>query len=201
MRWGFLRPGEDWRLKRTVDPTVEPVTLTEVKSHANYEDTDKDSDFTVWMAAARELTEERTQRAFLTQTWVLNLDCFPDDVIELRVCPVSSVTSVTYLDTAGATQTLATSVYTVDLRNEPARITLKYGQTWPSTYAQANAVTVTFVAGYGATPASVPAKAKMAIRMLVSHWFNNREAVGNVGSIVALAYDSLIDSLRWSGYR
>lgn len=196
-----MKPLEDHRLSRTVAPTVEPVTLSEAKSQANYDDDDKDPDFDLWVKAAREMTETRTRRAFLNQTWTLKLDAFPDDVIELRRCPVSSVTSITYLDGEGTTQTLPTSVYAVDLSNEPARITLKYGQDWPTTYLQANAVTVTFVAGYGATAANVPAQAKMAIRTLVSHWFNNREAVGNVGGIVELAYDAMIESLRWDGYR
>lgn len=195
-----MQAGVDYRLRRTVDAVAEPVDIELAKQHIR---TDAPEEVAllrdIYLPAARQMLETDTERALLSQTWVLSLNDFPLDVIELRVCPVNAVT-VTYLDGSGASQTLSTSVYQLDTRNEPGRITLKYGQVWPSVYDQENAVTVTITAGYSSV-AAVPATAKQAILLLAGHWFNNREAVTDRGMSAPLAYEALVRQLRWSGYR
>ncbi len=200
MRWRDLQLGADMSLRRTIAPTQVIMDAAELRAHSRIDITDEDDLLDSYIAAATEMLETDIQRALLTQTWRLSLDRFPSDVIELRVCPVIAVSSVTYLDGAGDTQTLATSVYTADTANEPGRITLKYGQTWPTTYLQANAVTVTFTAGYSSVLA-VPELAKQAVRMLVGHWFNNRETVQDKGMTTPYGYGAIVDRLRWAGYR
>ena len=71
---------------------------------------------------------------------------------------MQSISSVTYLDADGATQTVAGSVYTLDNADEHGRawVLLQDGEEWPDVGDYGNAVTVTFVAGYGAA-AAVPA--------------------------------------------
>lgn len=189
----------DWRLTRTAAPATEPVSVEELKQHLNYTDSDQDQLISSYITTAREMVETDTERALITQTWTLKIDGFPSDGIEGRLCPLGSVLSITYTDSAGDSQTLATSVYLVS-GSEPWRVSLKSGQVWPTTYDQKDVVTVTFTAGYGGA-ADVPERAKQAIRLLVGHWFQNREAVGQVGDEIVLAYNSLIDRLRWSGYR
>jgi uncharacterized phiE125 gp8 family phage protein len=191
----------NWRLTRTVAPAIEPVSVPEARAHCSYDDTDQDDLIASLITTAREMVETDTQRALITQTWTLKLDGFPCDYIEGRLCPLGSVTGIAYTDSAGDAQTLATSVYLVS-NSEPWRITLKYGQSWPTTLAQADVVTVTFTAGYGGA-ADVPERAKQAIKLLVGHWFQNREAVivGTITKDIELAYDSLIQRLMWSGYR
>jgi len=63
--------------------------------------------------------------------------------------PLQAVSAINYVDTSGATQLLASSGYQVDSSREVARIVPAYAQTWPSTRAQLDAVTITFTAGYG----------------------------------------------------
>jgi uncharacterized phiE125 gp8 family phage protein len=99
-------------------------------------------------------------RAILNQTWQLSLDAFPDE-IRLVMPPVASVTFVKYLDASGNEQTLATNQYVVDTVTEPCRITPAYQVSWPQTYAQANAVKVEYITGYGATDTSTPAEIKL----------------------------------------
>lgn len=129
-------------------------------------------------------------RALLTQTWQLHLDEFPGSgryvpgrgyvdagAIYLPLPPLQSVSSITYVDTAGATQTLASSVYqVVNRQRQRSMIVEAYGQTWPSTRDIPQAVTVEFVAGYGAASA-VPGDIKRVIRAMVAHWYDNRGAV------------------------
>jgi hypothetical protein len=66
------------------------------------------------------------------------------------VTPLQSVTQVTYTDTAGATQTVSTSVYQVSVSRNVGLLMPAYGQIWPIARSQTlDAVLVDFWAGYG----------------------------------------------------
>lgn len=182
----------------TVAPTVEPLDLADVRKHLRV-DHDLDNDYISGLiSAARDHIERISQRAIITQTWKLHLDAFPS-VIELRRCPVQSAT-VAYTDTNGDSQTLATSVYKFTASRNPATITLKSGQSWPLVYQEADVVQVTFVCGYGATGASVPATFIHAMKVLIGHWYWNREAVsvGGQANTIPLAFESLVLANGWT---
>ena len=152
-------------------PTVEPVTLTEAKAHARVSDTSEDTWITSQITTAREWAETYTGRAFLTQTWDLKLDGFPA-CIELPKPPAISVTSITYIDTAGNSQVMSSADYTTSLPTgpyaSPGYIVPVYGGTWPSIRSVPDAVIVRFVAGYGATAAAVPAMIKHAVQVRIA---------------------------------
>lgn len=101
------------------------------------------------LQSAVEAYEEYTDQILCLSTWDLYLDAFPDaDGIETPA-PLSSVTSISYLDSTGASQSLASSVYAVDTTHPLAgRIVLKSSQSWPAVIDQINCVTVRIVAGY-----------------------------------------------------
>lgn len=152
---------------------------------------------------ARDYCESFTHRALITQTWDLKLDAFPcdsDEAIFLPKPPVSSVTSVTYLDTANVSQTwAATTGYLTDLPSgphaSPARIAPAYGVPYPSTYDVENAVTIRFVAGYGAAASSVPDGIKWAMRILMGTWYDpGRQSVviGSTASVIPHTVDALL---------
>lgn len=183
----------------TTGPIVEPVSLAEFKAHARIDHNHEDSKIAKYLTAARRMVESDTRRAFCTQTWTLRLDYLPAYMV-LDVCPVQSITSITYYDANNAQQTLAASVYESDIYSEPPIIRPAFGQTWPTTYDRLNAVTVTYVAGYLAVSA-VPEEAKQAISMLAAHWYEHGEAVGDsVTHDVRLSYDALCDRLKWGDY-
>lgn len=186
-------------------PKVEPLTLAEAKSHLRVDDSIHDEDGLIegLIVAAREYAETFTHRALITQTWDLKLDEFPcwqtSEPIVLPLPPVQSVTSVSYIDTTGTTQTWATTYYDTDFPTGPhacaARIQPAYQQIYPVTRAVPNAVTVRFVAGYGAA-STVPAPIKAAMKLLIGNWWLNREA----GQIVRGSSDVLpfgVDTLLW----
>jgi uncharacterized phiE125 gp8 family phage protein len=185
-------------LKRVTDATTEPVSTEEAMLHCRCDAPEE----TLWMAAAittaRQYCEAYTKRQLITGTWSLYLDQFPCDEIQLRVNPVSSVTSVVYNDASGNSQTLSSTLYRKDIVSEPSRIVPAYGQSWPATRGQINDVCVTFVAGYGVA-SSVPRQFKHAILMLVAHWREHPEAVLQ-GSFVHTpnGVNSLLDSVSWS---
>jgi uncharacterized phiE125 gp8 family phage protein len=153
--------------------------------------------------SAREYVESFCRRALLTQTWDCKLDAFPSDgcAIELPLTPVSSVTSITYVDTNGDSQTWSSSLYQTDLPSGPkasrARIIPAYAQYYPQTRTQMNAVTVRFVAGYGAAASSVPASLKSGMKLLIAHWNENRESVVVGVGIGVIPVPQTIDALLW----
>ena len=182
------------QLARTTDPTEEPVSVVQLRGHLREDSTDQDDQITSYIQAAREELEERTRRGFVTQSWTLKLPCFSDSIILPRA-PLQSVTSITYIDEDGASQTLASDQYTVLASTLPGRIIPAYDVTYPTHRAQTDAITIEYVVGYGAA-SSVPERIKQAIRLLAAHWYENREAVitGTTAALVPLAVERLVDS-------
>ena len=147
--------------RRTVAPTEWPLDLAYVRDQVlrvvndSYEDAKID-------ALIREATvaaEERTDRSLMLQTWELILDRFPCGAIVLPRPPFIAVSSLTYVDADGVTQSLAVGS-PADFQIIPsghwtrAMLTPNYGEVWPVARCQRDAVTVTFTAGY--TDASDP---------------------------------------------
>jgi len=185
----------------TSAPASEPITTANAKVHCEIPsaDTAHDSYIAALITAAREYYERRTHRALINRTLALTLDKFPaPEPIYLPFSPVSSVTSIAYVDTDGATQTLSSSVYKLQKNMEPARIVLAFNQAWPSIRLQAESITITYIAGYGSSASSVPESAVHALRLLIRHWFENRMSV-NIGQAVndvPLAFEALCESAR-----
>jgi len=193
--WSDLRTS----LKRTVAPTVEPVTVASLKEHSRIGDvTDENQIASEWLAGCREMVEVDARVALCTQTWTLQFDQFPCDVIEIPVWPLASVSSVSYVDTNGATQTWSSSNYIVNTANKPGRLTLAYNSNWPVARLQENAITVTFIAGF-ASAADVPQIYKQAIRLLGAECFISREAVGSLNDEQLTNYRAWIARGMWSG--
>lgn len=193
---------DNYGLVNTVAPTAEPVSVAEFKDSQRITHDDEDSLIGGYLMAARSYIEYVTRRRFVTQTYTLSLDEFPcDGEIVLPVSPVQSVTSITYTDAAGDSQTLSSSLYRVDIKSQQPRITPSYGNAWPVALPITGAVVVTFVAGYGA-PSAVPMLAKRTITLLAAHWYENREPVV-VGTSIAplpLSIDALIQILHVGTY-
>jgi len=184
-------------------PTDEPVSLIEAKQHCRIDSTDDDGLLAGYILAARSWAEDYTRRAFMTQTWDYRIDAsiasgesvsgWPEvkvgsacyQRIHLPKPPLISVTSITYVDSNGVSQTLAADQYLVNAYSIEGIIDPAYGVTWPSVRRQMNAITVRFVCGYGANPGTGQEldRIRQAILLTVGHWYENRESV-NVGNIV-----------------
>lgn len=177
-------------------PTTEPVTLTEVKSQLRITGTDEDTYLGTLIVAAREYCERRQRRALITQTWDLFLDGWPAaDYIQIPRPPLVSVTYVKYTDSAGTVTTWDTANYIVDSNKTPGVVSLAYSKSWPTaTLRPTSPIVVQFVAGYG-TAAAVPQTAKHAMLLIISHWYENREATTELSlKELPMAVESLLDS-------
>jgi uncharacterized phiE125 gp8 family phage protein len=189
-----------YALRLITAPTGEPVELAEATAHLRIDDDVEDDYVRGILAAARGWCEKYQNRAYLTQSWRLTLDAFPrcsTGIIRPPRAPLRSVTNIQYVDEDGDTQTWASSNYLVDAQSEPGRIALAYGASWPTTRCQIGAVTVNYSAGYGEAT-DVPEETKHAIKLLVGHWFANREGVftGSISKEIEFAVKALLSHGR-----
>lgn len=164
---------------------TEPITLAEVKAHCRIEpdNTDSDAILAVYIKSARLTAEKFLGRALLNRSVVTKFDEF-SDCMELPWPPLSSVTSITYLDEDGASQTLASTVYRVRTDTFVGRVELDYDQSWPATYPVSGAVTVTHVSGYGSSTTDVPEIIRLAMLHMIARWYEAREPMVT-GTVVA----------------
>jgi len=164
-----------WTRLTWTAPSAAIVTAAELKSHLRVDFDDDDDLMSDLVVAAQNHIEgpEGIGLALGPSTWRLSLDAFPDDqVISIPLGPVTAVTGITYLDMAGATQTLSLTNVRVDLDARPARITPALDKTWPDTADLVGAVKITFTAG----PATPDPGLKRAVLMLAAHWYANPSA-------------------------
>jgi len=153
-------------------PTTEPVSLAEAKEHLRITDTAEDTLITALITAARQWCEQWERRAYIEQSITAHYDSFGSYML-LPVNPVISITSITYIDVNGITQTLDSSLYSLDSYSCPAIIYPTYNASLPSVRDDVNTITVIYTAGYSTQTERV----KAAIKLLVAHLYENREQV------------------------
>ena len=160
----------------TTEPSVEPITLTQAKLNLRGDCSDDDTLITALIVAARRWCEDYENRAYITQTITAKTFWLPDQIILPRPL-LQSVTSVTYVDTAGDTQTLSDTLYDVDIFREPGQITKAHSAIYPSLRGDVNGVTIVYKAGYGDASTDVPQETIQAIYLLIGHLYENRITV------------------------
>lgn len=150
------------------------------------------------LAAAREYAEHYTQCSIGAQTLELALDSFPSDASPGIELPLGAATieSIKYINVNLVEQTFASIAYTLD--DYSAKHWAIPAYAWPTPAEVANAVKVRYV-----TPAAIPAAGRAALLLLVSHLYQNREAVnverGVVPAEVPFGVKALLDTFRkWS---
>lgn len=161
------------KVRTVIEPTFEPITLTEAKAHLRVDFTEDDAYITSLITVARQYAETRTWRAIPQQTF----DVFYDEytsTLQLPRPPLISVTSVSYKNSGDTYVNFNTTDYVVDFEAIPAKVVIQAAR--PQDLSTINPLRVRFVSGY-ANANSIPAHIKHAIKMLVSHFYENRELV------------------------
>lgn len=182
----------------TTQPTAEPLSVDEVKTFLNLTSNEDNGMLEIFIKAAREWAEKVTGRALLSQTIKQYFDEWPTGQFTLGISPATSVTSIQYKDSNGATQTWSAANYTVDTVSIPARIVPTDAVDYPELAEVPNAVWVTYVAGYSTT-AGVPADAKAAMLQKIAFLYENREDIpinGVGGSYRVRSADALLFNNR-----
>ena len=149
-------------------------------------------------------------RALIDQTWDYVIDRFPCPAphgpgwserlarLDLPLAPLQSVSSITYVDAAGASQPLDSSLFAEKGVGDWAGgyVVPAYGQSWPSTRDFPEAVTVRFVAGFGASASALPAALRAAALLLIAELYEQRAAVTDVAVHMTPAVHALIAPWR-----
>ena len=156
-------------------PTLQLINVSQAKKFCRIDDDDSDAILTDLIAGAVSTAEAFLQMSLLPTIWRYTLDGFPACIV-LPIGPVltTDALAITYVDSAGASQPLASSDYQIRL-GESAEISPGYSKSWPATQPGTyDAVTVTFTAGY-ASAAAVPAAIKQGVRLIIGDFYENRE--------------------------
>jgi uncharacterized phiE125 gp8 family phage protein len=155
-------------------PAVEPITLAEMKAYLRVDKDDAAQDDLIsgLIKAARLMIEATSRRILIEQRWRVVLDRWPrDGVVLLPLSPLIAVEAIRITDASSGVTELPNDMFEADALSEPPRIVV-WGAPEPG--KSRNGISVELRAGYGTTPESVPATLKLAIRILVAHWFENR---------------------------
>lgn len=180
----------------TSEPSIEPVTLAEMKVQLRIDGADDDDFLNDAITEARQEIEDLTNLALITQSWQLTIDRWPtgreqwwDGVrdghinilagpnasLDLPRFPLQSITTVTTYDEASnANAIVVADTFDVDTQQLPGRLTLKSGASWPTALRANNAIEIVYVAGYGDAATDVPAPLKRAIKNVVGYLYSHR---------------------------
>jgi uncharacterized phiE125 gp8 family phage protein len=166
-------------------PMTDVVDLTTAKNALRIDTSADDARVMDLVRAATHLLEGAggsdgiLGRALMPQTWRLEMPDWPGDyeILELPMPPLIAVTSVIYLDTNGAEQTLASTVYRTRITAGRGQFMLADDQTWPTAMNDyPDAIRITFDCGYqdAASPSSnpIPECIRQAILVLAQSMYD-----------------------------
>jgi len=155
-----------------VTPPAPAIDLVTVKAHLRVEHDSDDALLQAYIDGATSHIDGPRGwlgRAIWAQTLELRQNVF-GGTIRLPYGPIQSVASIKYVDTDGTEQTLPADQY---LLTNDGVVALAYDAEWPTLRGDAEGVRVQYIAGYETLPAAI----LPAVLMIVSHWYQNREAV------------------------
>lgn len=185
-------------LRLVTPPITEPATLLETKNRLRVTHTSDDGRIAGHILTARQWAENYIRGCICRQTWdytvdhdwpFIKRDGYYRHRIELPLHPLIEVSSISYVDSDGATQTLSTSLYTVHKNTQRPYIEQAYDQVWPSVRRVPEAITVRFVAGYDQVPDGIRDAVMLHVELLYDLHPNDRETW-------ELTRDALLDPYR-----
>jgi uncharacterized phiE125 gp8 family phage protein len=185
-------------IRITTPPTTEPLSLAEARAHLRIDHFDEDGVIAGLILAARQHIETICGMALCPTGYTLTLDDFPrGETLTLPREPVSAVSQIQYINDAATLVVWSSAEWEADVYSAPPRVRPRDGYTWPTVDEQLAAVRVEFTSGF-AGPEFVPQPIMQAMRLLVGHFYEHREAVQSGGSIVEVpfAVDALLAPYR-----
>jgi uncharacterized phiE125 gp8 family phage protein len=155
-------------------PSIEPVTLEDVKKHLHIMSDGQNSQIAGYIKSARSDVEAFLKMSLLPTKWKYVFDCFNYE-IRLPIGPVLDANGfkVEYVDSDGITQEI-----------DPAGYKLSFGDTgivrpgylapWPTPRSEPDAVSITFIAGWTSAELIPPAIVQV-VKMRAADFFEHRE--------------------------
>lgn len=183
-------------------PATTPITTAEAKAHLRISHADDDTLIARLIDAAVAHVDATGElgRAMITQSWAQWVPQSPGDV-RLAIGPFQSLTSVKYYDSAGTLQTATLGDYETRLFGDTVIVRPADGAAWPNAQSRADAIKLTYVAGFGAATTDVPQNVRHALLMIVAHWYETRETTTEAAlHDVPMAAAALLGNERVSWY-
>jgi uncharacterized phiE125 gp8 family phage protein len=163
-------------LELITPPALEPVSLSEAKTHLRVDGSAEDTLITALIQSARQHVEGATSRSLMPTTWRESFAEF-STMLTLTMAPLVSIVSVKAYDSAGTLGTMSPGLYLPMAPGGPLAsrgwVELADGSSWPDTPTRSNAVQVEYLAGY-ADAAAVPGPLKSALLLTLTDLFENR---------------------------
>jgi uncharacterized phiE125 gp8 family phage protein len=167
----------NWSLNKITEPEIEPVTLAELKLQTHITFTDQDAILNSYIKAARVQAEEYQRQSYITQTWELSFDGYPEFPIFLLRPPVQSLVSVKIYDEDNVETSMALDNFYLDTSSTPARLCFAEDGEWPLTYLRKiDAVKIRYDTGFGDDTTDVPENIRHAIMLMAAFMDDNRAA-------------------------
>jgi uncharacterized phiE125 gp8 family phage protein len=179
-------------------PAVEPVTLAEAKANLRVEHDDDDDVISALIAGARVHVEAQTRRALITQTWRLTRDVWPiDGRVLVLPAPLRELIAARVVMLNGSTQSIDPSLFSADRAGAPAILAFGPGAL-PMSDRPVAGIELDVEVGYGDAPADVPEPLRLAIKLLIAHWYENRgiTASGHEAAVLPYTITALIAPYR-----
>lgn len=173
-------------------PAAEPVDATLVKEYLRIDtgDTSQDNVITLLITAARQAVEDYLRRCLVqtTVTWVLDSDQMQSP-IWIPYAPVTSITSLTtYDDSSGSEASTVVTSTNYQLVSGDHLVPRNNGWT---VSRRDRAATLVYVAGYGATAASVPSAIREAVLRVIANHYEERQSFVVGVSVNKIPQDAL----------
>jgi uncharacterized phiE125 gp8 family phage protein len=160
-------------------PAVEPVSLSEMNVYLRRDDGAEGELIAGLIKAARLMVEAASRRTLLEQRWRLALDAWPvGRIVSVPIAPVLAVDRIRIFDADGNGADLHPSLFDADTMSDPARIHVHAAAGEPG--RSTRGIEIELRAGFGATPDAVPASLRLAVKIMVARWFENRGDVAGV---------------------
>ena len=183
----------------TAAPAAEPATLAEAKAHLRIDGSAEDALIASLIVTSRLHIEAALGLALINQSWIWTIDAWPGTVgvslpvwsvsplepisrqaagvgLALPMRPVRSVERIMLKAADGTASVLDPRLYVLDGTSHPARL-MPTTMLLPNPGQPAQGIEITLTAGFGPAASDVPAPIRLALLMLVTHWFENREPV------------------------
>jgi uncharacterized phiE125 gp8 family phage protein len=165
-------------------PSAEALSLDEAKTFLCVEHGDDDQVITALIAVARTHIEIQSQLALITQSWRIVLDCWPrHGRISVRPGPLQSLNVARVYDFSGNAYAIDTQGFVPD-RGASTLAFVPWAV--PAPGRAVGGIELDVSVGFGDAAADLPESLRQAIRLLVSHWYDNRGIVAPDGQRVAL---------------
>ncbi len=163
----------NWKV--STDPSIEPITLAELKEFARIDGDDEDTLLESLITSARTLVENYLNRALIEQVITLRLDEWPGEIIELPRPPLLSIVAVETLDEDDVATVYDSDNYYISTVSEPGLLLIKNGVVFPqNTNRYYGGFQIRYKAGYGDETTDVPEVIRNCIKQWATALYENR---------------------------